>query len=195
MKAESQIKGYTVAAGRDMSIDVTGSKFWLVSTTGNIQASFDDGPILELKAGYKFSIVADLFKRIRFINPDTSSSVTFTFYAGTLDIDSIAPYVFTKPAPTYFVPYTYNVTNAADTTPPVTNLRAGKTIADSLSHVIISNNDGDSVHVRDLAGTVGLVIPNGTIVQLTLTQQFYLRAAPTTGPWVVRVMLFYNYDS
>jgi len=194
MKSQSAFKSLVIPASLEIPVAITGSSFYLEAATGAVDVQFDEGGTIRCKAGQTIDLPpGDFFKQIIFRNPDSSSSLTIQYYAGTVSVGTRTPYVFTKPAPTYFKPFTYTLTSAADTLPPIANTRAGKTITDTVSHVILSNNDVVSMHIRDAGGTVGLVLPAGSIVQLTVTDQLYLRSAGANI--TVRAMVFFNYDS
>lgn len=200
MNAQSIFKSEQIPAGQSKAYAVTGSSFYIQAASGLVDVQFDDSPNLRMAPGQSAeSDPGDTYEKITLTNPDTSSALTITFYAGTLAVGTRTPYTFVKPAPTYFVPYTYSVTKAAQTVPPITNLRAGKSVADTMSHVIITFNTStsDGLWIENVSATVGMVIPFATPIQLTLRDQFYLRNASgsATDPLTVRVMIFYNYDS
>ena len=195
MRAASLYKTLVIPAGLARAVAVTGSAFYLESATGEVDAQFDEGATLRMKAGQSLELPpGDLYTKILFTNPDTSSTLTITYYAGTLRVGTFAHIVYSRPARTYLVGSNYTVTSAADETIDSTNLRNGKTKPDSRSHCIITNLSGDTgCYVKDAAGTTCGYVQFLTSWQITTPDTLALRSQGAS--MTIAVANFFNYES
>lgn len=200
MKAESTFKTEVIPAGQSKTYTITGRAFYIQNSTGLVDVQFDDNPNCRMSSGQTAEAPDGDpgFERFTLTNPDTASSVTVTFYAGTLSIGTRTPYVFTKPSPTYLVGTAYTggsqITTAADVTIPSTNLRSGKSVADSRAYCIIfARSSTSGLLVKDSAGTICGYVQTMTAWQITTSDAIKIRADAASMD--VYVANFFNYDS
>lgn len=195
MKAESTFKSVAIPSSGSVVYNLTGTSFYIYTASGTAYVQFDDGNELAMVSGMSVES-PEVFTRLTIRNADTSTTLNVTFYAGTLSVKTLTPYIFTKPAPTYLKGTAYTggsqITTAADTTISTTNLRTGKTVADTRSHVIISAMSS-ALYVKDSAGTICGFVQTFTSWQITTKDTISLRAV--TASTDAYVANFFNFDS
>lgn len=140
MKSQTAFKEFVLGPGKEVTVAVTGSYFFMDSVNGDVSVRFDTGNFSRMISGSEIECQpGDFFTNITFRSDvgTGGSTVTGYYYAGTLRVGNRFPVVFTRPAPTYLVPFNENILNTERFTIPATNLRTGQTIPDKLVKVRI----------------------------------------------------------
>ncbi len=203
MRAQSQFKTIVIPASASLGVNVTGTSFYIKNTSGLVDINVDDNTTLRCDSGLTFDCPpGDYFKRLIFTNPDTVTSITVTFYAGTLSVGTRTPGVFTKPAPSYGIFKQYTVTSGNDTVVDVTNLRSGKMVVDSRQYIVLtwSGVGTDAIAINSAAGgaSPGVTLGPGSggisTVRIDSPMALWLRGVLGATTYV-QAMAFYNYDS
>lgn len=195
-KRHISLKRIALAASEVREFNIAGRYFRVKESTAVFSVQTDQGEFFEMEKGMGFGDDQHPnFTSLFFKNLSSTAALEVSFYVSNVPLDdSRVTYVSTRPGRTYCVSQTYSVSNAADTPLAATNLRTGKTVADTLSHVIISVlESSNDLAVKDSSGAaIGGIIREGTSWQITTGDALTLRSI---GASVVYVLYFYNYDA
>ena len=147
MKSQTAFKQFVLGPGKEVTVAVTGSFFFMDSVNGDVSVRFDTGNFSRMISGSEIECQpGDYFTNITFRSDVGAGGATVTgyYYAGTLRVGNRFPVVFTRPAPTYLVPLNVNILNTETYTIPETNLRTGQTIADKIvsARIQVVSNPG-----------------------------------------------------
>lgn len=192
MKSHTLFRTVTVRPGIPLVVDVTANNFYLESSTDKVGVAFNEQGSFQMDSGKTVELPdGDSFQKITFTNP-TTTDIVLTFYAGSLRVGTRTPYVYVRPAPTYFVGIIQSVANGVPYTIPSTNLRSGQVAADSQSKVIVNSTVGNgsgTLYIR-YGSLLVTEIRAGQTWQIETSQTIVLDS--TNGTTLASLLVFYN---
>lgn len=158
MKSQTAFKQFVLGPGKEVTVAVTGSFFFLDSVNGDVSVRFDTGNFSRMISGSEIECQpGDYFTNITFRSDVGTGGATVTgyYYAGTLRVGNRFPVVYTRPAPNYIVPRTALLLNTDTFDIPATNTRTGQRFADpQISQWIFATTAVSYFEVYDTASNV-----------------------------------------
>lgn len=195
-KRHISLKKVSVPASGTLEVHISGRYLRIKEATAVFQLQTDNGEFFDLEKGLGFGAENHpLFTSLFFKNLSSADVLEVVFYVSNVPIDDArVTYVAVRPGRTYLKCIATTVNATTPYTIPNTNLRDGKAVADSLSHVIITASGSTSgVYVKDAAGIIGGLITHQSPWQVATLDALTLIAV--SDNWNIYIMAFYNYDS
>jgi hypothetical protein len=197
MNLQSSYKNATLAAGRELTVEVTGSSFEIESSTGRAAMRLDDGSFFEIKSGTFANLPpGEYFKRITFksLIGAGGGSITIKYYAGTMAVGNRTPSVYIRPVPTYTVVNSYPsgspLASATSVTVPTTHQRTGDLLPNRLLRVRIESMVNNIIYVYQQPDDllVAEIYPS----QAWKEYDFPVRVSGNTNPLNMAIIAYYE---